>query len=304
MANPSYSFEFICVDDGSSDHSFQVLQKFALQDERIVLVKLARNFGEPAATFAGMTFASGDATAVIAADLQDPPEDLTRLIAEWKEGYKVIFAIRKDRHGDPFLTRLFSNLFNRLFRLVYKDFSSQGIGFFLIDRQVVKVVLQCEEKNTHPIGLILWTGLPYQTIVYDRPKREQGKSGWNFAKKVKYFIDAFVSFSYLPLRICSVSGFILAALGGLFSIQVIIERLTTRTPVAGWAALMVVVLLLSGFQLIMLGVIGEYLWRNFEATRKRPLFVVETARLPDQADLEESRQTETRAEKNGLLPDS
>ncbi len=162
-----------------------------------------------------------------------------------------------------------------LFKLVYKDFSPQGVGFFLIDQQVVKVILCCEEKNTHPIGLILWTGFPYKTIVYDRPERAQGKSKWDFSKKIKYFIDAFASFSYLPLRICSFTGFALAFVGGLVALSVIYERLTTRVPVAGWATLMVVVLGLAGVQLIMLGVIGEYLWRNFDATRKRPIFIVD-----------------------------
>jgi dolichol-phosphate mannosyltransferase len=181
--NPQHRFEFICVDDGSGDDSFQVLENQARENRQIKLVKLSRNFGEPAATYAGMTYATGDALAVIAADLQDPPEDLNRLIAEWEQGHKVVLAIRKDRHGDPFLTRAFALIFNILFKLVYKDFSPQGIGFFLIDKQVVNVLLQCEEKNTHPIGLILWTGYPYKTIVYDRPERKEGKSKWNFGKK-------------------------------------------------------------------------------------------------------------------------
>ena len=291
--NPQHCFEFICVDDGSGDTSFQILQSLAQKNELIRGIKLARNFGEPAATLAGITFASGDAVAVLAADLQDPPEDLNRLIVEWEQGYKVVLAVRKDRHGDPILTRFFSYIFNVLFRLVYRDYSPQGIGFFLIDRQVVNVIIQCEEKNAHLIGLIIWTGFPHQTIMYDRPEREEGKSMWNISKKIKYFIDAFVSFTYLPLRVCSVTGFIFAIAGGVFAINVIIERLTVSTPVPGWAALTVIVLILSGVQLIMMGVIGEYLWRNFDATRKRPIFIVDSVIGQEQEKTGDNKQTES-----------
>lgn len=276
-AHTHHKFEFIFVDDGSGDTSFAVLQTLAEQDERIRVVKLVRNFGSNIAILAGMTHARGDCVGFIAADLQDPPETLSEMIARWEAGVKAVLAVRRDRHGDPWTTQLTANIFNWLFKkLVFDGFSPQGVGFFLVDRQVADVVIDCREKNAHLIGLVLWSGFRYETVAYDRGEREHGKSRWTFRKKLKYFIDAFAAFSYLPLRLASALGLLLASLGGLYALIVIAVRLLNQVPVPGWTALMVVVLLASGAQLLILGILGEYLWRNFDATRRRPLFVVET----------------------------
>lgn len=154
---------------------------------------------------------------------------------------------------------------------VFEKFHDQGIGFFLIDRRVVDVLIQCNEKNVHLFGLILWSGFDYQCVDYDRLEREFGKSRWAFSKKIKYFIDAFTSFSYLPLRNCLVMGLILALFSGIYALLIVILRFSGKFDVPGWSALMVAVLFLSGMQLIMLGTIGEYLWRNFDATRQAPV---------------------------------
>ena len=275
-ANSQYGFEFIYVDDGSRDDSLSILYSLANQDNRIRVVKLSRNFGSNNAILAGMAVAKGDCVGFIAADIQDPPEAFTEMIQLWHQGTKVVFAVRKDRKGDPLITRLFSYIFNYLFkRLVFKGLSPQGIGFFLIDRQVNDIIIKCEEKNPHIFGLILWTGFSYVTLQYDREERRHGKSQWTFQKKLKYFIDAFVAFSYLPIRITSTLGLILASFGGIYAAIVLVARFTHQIPVEGWTALMVVFLVLSGVQLIMLGIIGEYLWRNFDATRRRPTFIIE-----------------------------
>jgi dolichol-phosphate mannosyltransferase len=281
--NARHEFEFIYVDDGSNDDSYVVLKRLAARDRRIRIVKLARNFGSNTAILAGMTYASGDCVGFIAADLQDPPEKLTEMVAHWEAGNRVILAVRKDRRGDPWSTRLFSNLFNWLFKkLVFDDFSPQGVGFFLVDRKVVDMLLRCEEKNPHLIGLILWSGYQRQTVEYDRLPRAHGTSRWTLGKKLKYFVDAFTAFSYLPLRLASAMGLLLAGLGGLYALVVVASRFLSKVPVPGWTALMVVVLLTSGTQLLILGIIGEYLWRNLDATRRRPLFTVEsTVNLSD-----------------------
>jgi dolichol-phosphate mannosyltransferase len=274
--HPEYDFEFVYVDDGSGDGSYRVLAALAKKDKRVKVVKLARNFGSNTAILAGMAHARGDCVGFLAADLQDPPEALTEMIHHWEEGNKVVLAVRKDRHGDPWLTRLFAGIFNRLFkRLVFDGFSPQGVGFFLIDGQVAKVLLSCREKNAHIIGLILWSGFERTIVEYDRGEREHGRSRWTFWKKVKYFTDAFTAFSYLPLRVASTLGLILAGLGGVYALIVIAVRVLHGTVVPGWSALMVTVLLLSGVQLMIMGILGEYLWRTFDATRQRPLFVVE-----------------------------
>jgi polyisoprenyl-phosphate glycosyltransferase len=273
----AYEFEFIFVDDGSGDDSWAVMNDLAGQDGRILLVRLARNFGSGAAILAGMECATGDCVGFVAADLQDPPETLAAMLARWKAGDKVVFAVRRDRQGDPPATRLFAGFFNWLLRkLVFPNISPHGIGFFLVDRQVADVVIHCEERNTHLIGLVLWTGFKYGMVEYDRSPRRHGRSRWTFARKLKYFIDAFVAFSYFPLRLASALGLLLSLLGGVYAVVVIAVRLSHPAQVAGWSALMVVVLLMSGIQLVMLGVIGEYLWRNLDAARRRPLFIVDS----------------------------
>jgi dolichol-phosphate mannosyltransferase len=281
-SQPAHHFEFIYVDDGSGDNSFEVLRDLADGDARVQVVKLARNFGSNTAILAGMTYATGDCVAFIAADLQDPPETLAEMLHSWEAGTKVVLAARRDRRGDPWATRLFANLFNWLFKkLVFNGFSPQGIGFFLVDRQVVDLLVRCNEKNAHLIGLILWSGYRYEVVEYDRVEREHGTSRWTFRKKLKYFIDAFAAFSYLPLRLASALGLVLAAVGGLYAIVVATIRLLNEVPVPGWSALMVVVLLTSGAQLLILGVLGEYLWRNLDAARTRPLFIVDAVYGPD-----------------------
>lgn len=275
-AEPAYAFEFIFVDDGSGDHSYRLLTEIAAADPRVRLIKLTRNFGSNTAILAGLSHARGHAHAFIAADLQDPPETLPDLLRAWENGAKVVLAVRRDRLGDPWSTRLFAGLFNRLFeRLVFPGLSPQGVGFFLIDRQVTRVLVQAEERNPHLVGLLLWTGFPHVQVPYDRRERPHGESRWTFRKKLKFFIDAFAAFSYLPLRLASALGFLLAFLGGLYALLVIALRLFGAIPIPGWTALMVVVLILSGVQLLILGILGEYLWRTLDASRRRPLFVIE-----------------------------
>lgn len=269
------SFEFIFVDDGSGDNSLSLLKKFAELDSRVRVIRLSRNFGSNAAILAGLTYCLGDCAAFISADLQDPPEKLPEMIGCWKSGAEVVLAVRHDRKGDPMITRIFAYMFNRAFTVfVQKEITSQGVGFFLIDRKVIDVIVQCAEKNSHLIGLVLWSGFRRAVVEYDRISREHGQSRWTFAKKFNYFIDAFVAFTYLPLRISSALGILLAVAGAVYALIVLISRLMGDITVQGWTALMVVVLLASGVQLLMLGIIGEYLWRNLDATRRRPPFII------------------------------
>lgn len=276
-AHPNHRFEFIYVDDGSGDNSYGVMRDLAAADSRVRLVKLTRNFGSNTAVLAGLTHATGDCAGFVAADLQDPPETISQMLGYWEEGLPLVFAVRKDRKGDPFITRLFANLFNWLFRrFIFKGLSPQGIGFFLADRRVIDFLINCQERNAHIIGLLLWSGYHFASVEYDRIERLHGKSRWTFSKKIKYFIDAFAAFSFLPLRIASVTGILMAFFGLLYAIFLFVARLLNRIQVPGWTALIVVVLLTAGAQLLMLGIIGEYLWRNFDASRKRPLFVVDS----------------------------
>jgi len=268
-------FEFIFVDDGSGDNSFGVLKEIAARDERVKIVKLVRNFGSNIAILAGFAHARGDCAVVITADLQDPPELIPELVARWRAGWKVVLAARAKRH-DPFIARLWAGLFNRLYKqLVFSNFPADGFDLFLADRRVMDVLVKNAGPNLYLFGLLLWTGYKFDTVTFTRRERPFGKSRWTFSKKVKYFTDAFVGFSYLPLRLASIAGLVLAILGFGYAIFIIIARIVTGFPIEGWASLMVVVLLVTGTQLVLLGILGEYLWRNLDETRRRPLYLID-----------------------------
>ncbi|HRE48846.1 MAG TPA: glycosyltransferase family 2 protein [Aggregatilineales bacterium] len=275
--NPDDTFEFIFVDDGSKDNSFAVLSDLAAADSRTRIVKLSRNFGSNAAILAGLSHARGDAVAAIAADLQDPPELIHEMIGHWREGRKVILAAREGR-DDPGLTSIMADIFYGLFRrFAIKTMPQRGFDFFLIDRQLVDHVKAIQENNAYLMGLILWLGFDPLVIYYNRRAREKkyGQSMWTLAKKLKYFVDSFVAFSYVPVRAASLIGISLSVLGLLYAVFVIITRMIRGIPVEGWTSLMVVLLIVSGAQMIMIGILGEYLWRNLDETRKRPRFIVE-----------------------------
>ncbi len=271
---PQSEFEFLFVDDGSRDDSFSVLKRLAASDPRVKVLRLIRNFGSNAAIVAGLSYARGDCTVMITADLQDPPELIGDMIARWKEGTKVVLAARADRH-DPFLARMTGDAFNWLFkRLVFQNFPARGFDFWLADQEVVRALVKAAGTNAYVMGLLLWLGYPSVTLTYVREDRPFGKSQWTLGKKIKYFLDAFVGFSYLPLRLASVTGIALAILGFLYAAFVLVAKIVAGFPTEGWTSLMIVLLLVSGTQLMMLGILGEYVWRNLDEARQRPLFLV------------------------------
>ncbi|MBX3080381.1 MAG: glycosyltransferase [Anaerolineae bacterium] len=275
--NPDLGFEFVFVDDGSKDDSYAVLERLAQDEWRVSILKLSRNFGSNAAILAGLTHARGDAVVAIAADLQDPPALIHDMIGKWREGNKVILAAREER-DDPGLTSLMADTFYALFRrFAIKTMPKRGFDFFLIDRQVCGLITSIQENNAYLMGLILWMGFNPVVIPYHRREREKryGRSMWTFAKKLKYFVDSFVAFSYLPVRFASLLGFTLSGLGLLYALFIVGLRIFTHFDVEGWTSLMVVMLIVSGVQMVMIGILGEYLWRNLDETRKRPRYIVE-----------------------------
>lgn len=272
-----YQFEFIFVDDGSRDNSLEVLQALFEREPRMLVVKLSRNFGSNAALLSGLSHAHGNAVAAIAADLQDPPELIDDMIALWEQGRKVVLAARESR-DDPGLTTLFADTFYTLFRrFAIRTMPKRGFDFFLIDRQVCDLIRQIQESNTYLMGLILWLGFDPAVIYYHRQQREAryGRSMWTLVRKIKYFIDSFVAFSYAPVRFASILGLTLSTLGLLYALVIILLRLFWEIQIEGWSSLMVIVLIVSGAQMLMMGILGEYLWRNLDETRKRPRFIVE-----------------------------
>jgi polyisoprenyl-phosphate glycosyltransferase len=275
--NAADTFEFIFVDDGSKDDSFAVLERLSAAEHRVRVIKLSRNFGSNAAVLAGLGQCRGDVVAAIAADLQDPPELIHDMLAQWRMGCKVVLAARRDR-DDPGLTSLMADTFYKLFRrFAIKTMPTRGFDFFVIDRQVYTLINMIQENNAYLMGLILWLGFDPFVIYYDRRKREEryGRSMWTFARKLKYFVDSFVAFSYVPVRAASILGIGLSIMGLLYAAVVIIVRIVSGERVEGWSSLMVVLLIVSGAQMMMTGIIGEYVWRNLDETRKRPRFIIE-----------------------------
>lgn len=266
-------FQFVFVDDGSTDNSFHVLQDLSSRDTRIKIIRFSRNFGSHAACLAGLINSKGNACAFISADLQEPPELILSLIKQWENGHEVVIGMRE---GEESSSRIFQKIYYFLVRkFALKNMPAKGTDVFLIDRKVVNAIADMREKNTSIFGLILWSGFNQIFVPYRREARQKGVSKWSMEKKIKLFIDTFVSFSYFPVRFMSFIGVMVIFSGLIYAIVIIINKLFFLKGVEGWAYLMVVLLMLSGTQLLMLGILGEYLWRNFEASRNRPAFIID-----------------------------
>jgi polyisoprenyl-phosphate glycosyltransferase len=269
--------EMLFVDDGSKDATYAVLSELAARDPRVKALRFARNFGSHAALLAGFTHCTGDAGAYLAADLQDPPEMMLTMLAKWREGAFVVWGTREQR-DDPLSARLFSRLYSSLMRrIALRDMPSTGLDLCLVDRRVMEAVVAMREKNTSIFGLILWTGFPQVFVPYHRQSRKRGKSRWTLGKKLKLVVDSFVSFSFTPIRLVTYMGVGLSMLGFAYGAFIAVRALMGLTPVGGWATLVTLLVTLSGVQLLMLGIVAEYLWRTFDEARGRPPYVLRDA---------------------------
>jgi dolichol-phosphate mannosyltransferase len=275
------SFEYVFVDDGSGDNTWNALETFkATQPNgKVKLIKLSGNFGSYNAILAGMKYATGDCNVIIAADLQDPPELMVKMYSYWKQGLKLVIANRTDRK-DPFFSKLFAKTFQYVIKkFALKNLPDGGFDFVLFDKQLRDDVVKLDEKNTNTLYLFTWMKYEYITIPYQRREREIGKSRWTFSKKLKLFIDSFVSFSFFPIRLITITGFILGIVSLLYASFIIYNKIVGKIQIAGWSGLMVVILLVSSFQMIALGILGEYIWRTLDASRNRPNYVIDKTEI-------------------------
>ncbi len=268
-------WEWVIVDDHSHDDTFAVVSAMAQRDPRVRGLRLARNSGSHKAITCGLHHAVGDAAVVLAADLQDPPETLPTLLSAWRQGAQVVWAVRARRAesvGRVGFARLYYFLMRRLVGI--KEMPATGADFFLLDRRVVEALRQFRESHVSLMALITWMGFRQVAVPYDKQARLYGQSGWSLGKKLKLVVDSITSFSYLPIRLMSAAGFITAILGFLYAGVVTVNALAGRPP-QGWASLMIVVLVLGGLQMLMMGVLGEYLWRALDEARRRPPYLIE-----------------------------
>lgn len=270
--------EIVFVDDGSGDDSFAVLQRLRKEHPQLVrLVKLTRNFGQANATRAGFEHARGKFLVAISADGQDPASLIVEMLrAHRDEGFELVIAYRTGR-DESFFRRATSRIFYSLIRrLSFPNMPEGGFDFLGFSRRVLRVLQQSPEANPFFQGEFLWTGYAPKFLPYHRAARPgEGRSRWTFRKKLTFFIDGVVSYSDAPLRWMSLTGIICALLGILYAVVIFVARLSGEFPFYGWAPLMIVVLVLGGLQMLMLGVLGEYVWRALAEARGRPRYLVE-----------------------------
>lgn len=268
-------YEIIFVDDGSKDKSYEVMQNIAKLDENIKNVKLSRNFGEHSALLAGLSQCTGDCAVRKAADLQEPSEMILDMIKKYEEGNEVVLAVRTDRE-EPISQKAFSNLYAFLMRkLALPNMPKGGFDTFLIDRQIIDLLVKMQERNTSLMSQILWAGFKIATVPYVRKKREIGKSKWTLSKKIKLVYDSLLSFSYFPIKMITMMGFFNFLISLIVLFFIIYKKATGLIDVEGYASIIMIMLMGFGIIMLSIGILGEYLWRTYDAARRRPPYIIE-----------------------------
>lgn len=292
MDSTGEPWELVLIDDGSRDGSTDMLRELGAADSRVRPVIFARNFGHQIAVTAGWDYARGDAVIVIDADLQDPPEVILDLIAKWREGYEVVYAVRAEREGESKFKLWTAALFYRLiYRITDVEIPLDAGDFRLMDRKVINVLTSMHERHRFLRGMSSWVGFKQVGVPYKRAARFAGETKYPFKKMLKLAINAITGFSFFPLQLATYLGFIAASLSILMIPVVIILRSITGTELVGQASTLVAVLFLGGVQLIFLGVLGEYLGRVYDEVRGRPLYIVSEA--PQEPTLVKTTQKDT-----------
>lgn len=270
-----YDYEIIMVNDGSKDESYSVMKELADIDSHIRIFSLSRNFGSHAAILCGLVNCTGDCAAIKAADLQEPSELILEMVESWSEGNKVVLAEREGRQESVF-QRFFAGLYYWLVRkTAFPQMPKGGFDIYLLDRKVINVLMALDERNSALTGQILWTGFKTATVPYIRLKREAGKSMWNFRKKMRLVSDTLFSFSTVPITIVTLIGTASFLMACVWSIIVLVAKLKGDILVSGWTTLFIFNLFSFGVIMLTLGILGGYLWRMFDASRKRPVYILE-----------------------------
>lgn len=267
-------YEIIFVDDGSKDKSFQILKDLHQKNRKIKIIRFSRNFGHHIAITAGLDYSQGDAVILMDGDLQDPPEEIPKLHEKFKEGYDIVYALRK-RRKDPLLKKINSKLFYKIFKMLTKiEIHSYSGIFRIMSRQVVDGLKDCREKSRFITALMSWTGFSHIGVETGRDARHWGKPKYNLFKSIELAMDGITSFSYAPLRIAIYIGFFVGLLSFIIGIYMLIKKLFFGMPVSGYASLIVSVFFIGSVQLFILGIVGEYIGRIYTEAQNRPMYVV------------------------------
>jgi dolichol-phosphate mannosyltransferase len=275
MADLKYPFEVILVNDGSEDGSAEKLEQIHARDPRFKIIHFSRNFGHQAAVMAGMRLAIGQTVTLLDADLQDPPELILQFIQKWKEGYEVVYGIRRNREGETFLKRISAWLFYRTLRFLTRvDIPVNTGDFRLMDRIVVDSIIELQERNPYIRGLVSWVGYRQIGIEYERKAREAGVTHYPFINMLRFARDGITSFSSAPLHFATYLGLCTSGISAIGLFYTFYLKFFTDKTIAGWTSLIAVLLFFSGVQLLCIGILGEYIARIFSNVRQRPLYLI------------------------------
>jgi glycosyltransferase involved in cell wall biosynthesis len=276
LTQAAIDFEIVYVDDGSTDSTFDLLSELQTQDDRVRVVRFARNFGHQVAITAGLEHASGDAVVIIDADLQDPPEVILEFLVKWMDGYDVVYGVRTEREGETAFKLWTAKYFYRLIgRLSETRIPLDTGDFRLMDRRVVDALLSMPERDRFVRGMVSWLGFSQVAVPYRRAARAAGHTKFSLFKMLRFALDGIFSFSILPLRLATWTGFAASALAVVGIIVVLLERfIGVPGLVKGWSSAVIAELFIGGVQLVCLGIIGEYVGRIYGEAKRRPLYIV------------------------------
>lgn len=278
LATLDMNHEIIFVNDGSTDSSYEVMERLRGKDPCVRTLDFSRNFGHQVALTAGMDFAFGDAVVVMDADLQHPPELIPKLLDEWKEGNDIVYTVRKKTAGISFFKRLASGLFYKfLSRISETPISPAAADFRLVDRKVVCSMRCMRERSRFLRAMVHWTGFQQTSVEFDASERYAGSSKYSLPKMLRFGIDGVTAFSRVPLRLATYLGLLFSVFAFMYAAYALAVRLFTSRTLPGWTSLIVTVLLLSGAQLFTIGVLGEYVGRIYDETKGRPLYLIRRA---------------------------
>ncbi|MBR5599364.1 MAG: glycosyltransferase family 2 protein [Alphaproteobacteria bacterium] len=271
-----YTYEYICVNDGSNDKTFSILKSYAKKHPNIKVISFSRNFYKEQAIFAGLAEARGRCIIPMDADLQDPPELILKFLKKWEAGYEVVYGIRTDRKKDSFIKRATAKLFYKIFNMIAERPIPENTGDYrLMDRKVVDAILEIKENKLFMKGIFSWVGFKSCGIEYKRPQRVAGETKFNYWKLWNFALDGITSSTTLPLRIWTYIGCIIALISGLYAIYIIFRTIFMGVAVPGYASLFVSILFFGSVQLIVLGIFGEYLGRIFVEVKRRPRYIID-----------------------------
>lgn len=270
-----YDFEFLFVNDGSKDRTIELIKEYREKDKRVCYVDFARNFGKETAMKAGIDYATGDAVVFLDADLQDPPEIITEMIKYWEEGYDDVYAQRKSRKGETWMKKFTSKMYYKILQdLTNVPIQKDTGDFRLLDRRCVNALKVMNESQRNSKSMFSWIGYKKKAIFYDRDPRIAGKTKWNYSKLINLAIDGITSFTTSPLRISTFIAIPTFLVLFVYFIYVIAKSFIVHQPIQAFQATILLILFFSGIQIMLFGIVGEYLGRIFNETKNRPLYLV------------------------------